>query len=275
TAGAKSAVRSIPAAIANSNPASGFIARAREILSTLKDDFDLGVEHGFERHLIDLGHKNPSAAASGWQHSGAYPHPDAWHNGIAQTGDIFEAGVGGPVSNFVVEGGTTAAMGHDMNAIWEGAQVGADADWGYRTATYLLQVNSDVPVAHSIVAANPHFGAGGLHQTYFPDITANIQNGQVVIISAKTHLPIDPKYLSYTDVTNSAGDVLHTEVWLDLGADDKVALHGMPRNPEFLSKQEAVAMFADHAPYAPVLGAAGNAVSGAIRVQGAFGQGEG
>jgi hypothetical protein len=65
--------------------------------------------------------------------------------------------------------------------------------------------------------------------------------------------------------------VLHTDVLVDFGKGDTMPLHSAAHNAAFPSAQQAAAAFTNPAPYAPALGAAGNAVPGGVRVLGAHG----
>jgi hypothetical protein len=218
----KSVLHSLPAAIRDAASVSPY-KFVTELSTSMRSDFALGSDAAWTDHLLDVGSHDPAHAASLWQGSHDYPAVDSWENTVAQPGQIFEMGAGGPASSFLLEGGSAGNVGNDLDLVWAGAQVG-DTGHGLRSEMFQLQATTEVPIAHSIVEANSHYGLGGLHQSYFPDISASLKNGDLVVISRETGLPVP---VSWEPVMNSAGDIIDVKPWIDwkVGSPDTIKLH--------------------------------------------------
>jgi len=242
--GVTSALRSFPGAVRSVGlDGAGALRFVPDLAQAVRSDFHLGSTAAWADHLTDIGRTDPAKAASLWQGTGGYHGIDDWSNGVAHAGDTFEVGAnadGRLTTGFALDGGAAHHAGGDLNTVWEGAQVsrGGPASQ-YRTGLITLQSTGDVPVATSLVHANPQFGAGGLHQSYFPDLTANLQNGQVVVVSNLTHRPLPPSAYTFTEITNHAGQSLGTVVKVDLGQGDVLRLVGDPERARFPTAFEA------------------------------------
>jgi len=220
--GVTSVLHSLPSAIRDAASVSPY-KFVTELSTSLKSDFTVASDAAWGDHLLDVGAHDPAHAASLWQGSHDYPGVDNWENTVARPGQIFEMGAGGPASHFVLDGGSAASVGNDLDLVWGGAQVG-DTGHGLRAEMFQLQTTTEVPIAHSVVDANSHYGLGGLHQSYFPDISASLKNGDVVVISRATGLPVP---VSWEPVKNSAGEIIDMKPWIDwkVGSPDTIKLH--------------------------------------------------
>jgi len=230
--GVTSVLRGIPGAFGAAGSMRAPVTFLKDLSSTIRSDFQLGSAKGWTDHLVALGDRNPAAAAKIWQTGGGYHGTDLWVNSSLPASDragnaeihTFEAGAGGAVSNFVLDGGTAASRHGNLNSIWDGAQVGrsgAEPTVGridsLRNGMYTLQTtgSADIPIAHSLAQANPQFGSGMLHQTYFPNMTSNLREGHVVVISNATGLPLP---VTFKD----------DRAFVTLAPGDAIRLHGDP-----------------------------------------------
>jgi len=252
--GLTSMVHSIPGAIAHSAAMThGPISFLHELKSTMGNDFALGSAKGWADHVMGIAADDPAGAAALWQRGGGYHEADQWSNTLIEGGETFEAGVGGPVSNFAFDGGSAASLGHDLNDIAAGGQIGSGGVHpvtggpSLRDSMFSMQAapGAEIRAAHSTVESNIQFGAGGLHQTFFPNMTGNIRDGQILVISNATGLPVPSHALTFVDETNSAGQVMKTQVLVDFGPGDVIPLHGDPFATTFPSVKHEAVMFAE------------------------------
>lgn len=231
--GLTSMVRSIPSAVAHSASITHSpISFVRDLKSTMTNDFKFGSDKGWTDHILRVAEDDPSAAAALWQTGGGYHEPDMWSNTVIEGGETFEAGVGGPVSPFAFDGGTAAGLNHDLNDIAQAGQVGAGGRPhdipALRDQMFRMQAapGAEIGVAQATVEKNVQFGVGGAHETFFPNMTGNIRDGQILVVSNATGLPLPQSAVSFVDTTNSAGQVMKTQVFVEFGPGDVIPLTG-------------------------------------------------
>ena len=109
-----------------------------------------------------------SEMAASWQGHGDYTGVDSWRDVIVKDGTYLASGLPGQ-SNFYTTINALERVGYSKTAVWEGLQVEAHLEKGYRNYVGIYQTIGDTPAAFGTTYANPIYGDGGLPQVFIPN----------------------------------------------------------------------------------------------------------
>jgi len=223
--GVTSVLRSFPHELAASAGASP-IKFVSQMVDGMKSDYNVAANAAWANHVADLG-SDPAKVATLWQQGGgAYHDADPWANTMSDPGEVFEMGVGGPASNFVLKDGSSASVGFDLNAVMDGAQVGRSGPANeLRTDMLRVMTPGAEPMATAVVSANTAFGHGGMTEGFFTDIAVKLKEGNVVPVSVHDGLPL---HVEFRPQTNKAGEIFGVDPIIHTTLHDRIVLTGDP-----------------------------------------------
>ena len=189
--GVVSVLHSLPNAVRDAAQNANVFHFADHLIGTLKNDFAVASNHAWGQHIIQVGSHSPSEAASLSQGSGAFHGIDPWHDSPSSEPRIYEIGAGGDPSGFMLADGSSAHAGDVASQLWPQAQVPTGGpNNSFRGGMWGLQVDPGVPVAESVVTANPLLGQGGAIQGFVPGVMTHLQpGGGVTLIDRVTGAP--------------------------------------------------------------------------------------
>jgi len=244
--GVVSVLHSLPNAARDAAANSHGFSFLGHLISNVKSDFTVATNAAWSHRIATVGAHDPAGAAALSQGSGAFHGLDHWVASPSSEPRIYEIGAGGDPSGFMLRDGTSDGLGNVASEVWQHAQVptGGPAEV-FRDGMWSIRVDPGVPVAESVVTANPLLGPGGSIQGFVPDVMTRLQpGGGVTLIDRVTGTPILPRY---TEVTNFAGEHFGwtiKDASLDIPAAPK-PLVGPIASPDFVSGH-AVAQFWKH-----------------------------
>jgi uncharacterized protein YukE len=223
--GVTSVLRSFPHELAAFKGASP-IKFVSNVVDGMKWDYKVAANGAWANHVADLG-SDPAKVATLWQQGGgAYHDADSWTNTMSHPGQVFEMGVGGPASNFVLKDGSSASVGFDLNGVMDGAQVGRSGPANeLRTDMLRVMTPGAEPMGTAVVSANTAFGHGGMTEGFFTDIAVKLKEGNVVPISVHDGLPL---HVEYKLQTNKAMDIFGVDPIIHTTLHDRIVLTGDP-----------------------------------------------
>ncbi|WP_241009140.1 hypothetical protein, partial [Aggregatibacter actinomycetemcomitans] len=132
-----------------------------------------------EAYAAAKGSLDPAAQARGWQGQGKYPGVDNWTNTTIPKGTKLIGGLPGQSQYYTTESGFQASGGNKVQ-LWEGLQVEAHPQFGYRGQVGIYEVTTPTNAASAPTLANPQYGPGGLPQVFVPEFKTNLKLIEVI-----------------------------------------------------------------------------------------------
>lgn len=135
---------------------------------------------------IALGEKaskiipSPSELAKNWQGKGDYLGVDKFRDIVVKKGKVIYAGEPYP-SGFFFTKKALAKAKNSTESLWDGLQVKAHEEFGYRTKVGVYEATEDIAGAFGTAKANVKHGKGGLQQVYIPDMSKMKRIDEIIL----------------------------------------------------------------------------------------------
>ena len=123
--------------------------------------------------------RNIAREAASWQGKGVCSGVGKWREIELKNGTKVIGGLPGQSEFYTTQRGFFRTNGIKTE-LWEGLQVKASPQFGYRPQVGVYKVISNSEAAFSITKANPQYGPGGLPQIYIPDYKTNLELMEVI-----------------------------------------------------------------------------------------------
>ncbi len=123
---------------------------------------------------------SPSELATKWQGVGDYHGVDKFRDIVVKKGKVIYAGEPGASGFFFTKKALDQAK-NSSDKLWQGLQVKAHKEFGYRTKVGVYEATEDIAGAFGTARANARHGLGGLQQVYLPDMTKMKRVGEIIL----------------------------------------------------------------------------------------------